>query len=227
MVSVDLRLRWLAGEILRLDEVLTMSARMAAATGDRSWERRYREHEPLLNELILEARALAPEANLASTDEANVALVVVRRFWRKVAFEDAISCHHNYVAEERHYDEDLLVTRKGAIRAGAGELGIIPGSMGAKSFIVRGKGNPASFESASHGAGRLMSRTEARRRFTVRKIAIDISGFTGPTVLPRRTVAYDVETKRRVFRDRRGARRRAGLVGRARTAASPDVHRAE
>jgi tRNA-splicing ligase RtcB len=92
---------------------------------------------------------------------------VLRRFWPRVGFRDAISCHHNYVAEEHHLGEDVLVTRKGAIRAGAGELGIIPGSMGVKSYIVRGRGNPASFESASHGAGRRMSRTEARRRFSV------------------------------------------------------------
>jgi tRNA-splicing ligase RtcB len=75
--------------------------------------------------------------------------------------------HHNYVAEEQHFGTDVLVTRKGAIRAGSGELGIIPGSMGAKSFIVRGLGNPWSFESASHGAGRRMSRTEARKAFSV------------------------------------------------------------
>jgi tRNA-splicing ligase RtcB len=92
---------------------------------------------------------------------------VVRRFWPRVAMRPAISCHHNYVAEEIHFGDQLLVTRKGAIRAGRGELGIIPGSMGAKSYVVRGLGNPASFESASHGAGRLMSRTQARRRFTV------------------------------------------------------------
>jgi tRNA-splicing ligase RtcB (3'-phosphate/5'-hydroxy nucleic acid ligase) len=92
---------------------------------------------------------------------------VVRRFWPRVALAEPISCHHNYVAEEVHFGDPLLVTRKGAIRAGRGELGIIPGSMGARSFIVRGLGNPASFESASHGAGRRMSRTEARRRFTV------------------------------------------------------------
>jgi tRNA-splicing ligase RtcB len=79
---------------------------------------------------------------------------------------EAINCHHNYVARERHFGADLLVTRKGAIRAGAGELGIIPGSMGARSFIVRGKGNPDSLCSCSHGAGRLMSRTEAKRRFS-------------------------------------------------------------
>ena len=85
----------------------------------------------------------------------------------EVRFEAAISCHHNYVAEEVHFEEELLVTRKGAIRAGAGELGIIPGSMGTKSFIVRGKGNALSFESASHGAGRRMSRSQAKRSFNL------------------------------------------------------------
>jgi len=79
----------------------------------------------------------------------------------------AVNCHHNYVARERHYGRDVLVTRKGAVRARRGELGIIPGSMGARSYIVRGKGNPESFDSCSHGAGRAMSRQEARRRFTV------------------------------------------------------------
>ncbi len=79
----------------------------------------------------------------------------------------AVNCHHNYVAREHHYGKDVFVTRKGAVRAGVGELGIIPGSMGARSFIVRGKGNPESFCSCSHGAGRVMSRTEAKKRFTV------------------------------------------------------------
>jgi tRNA-splicing ligase RtcB (3'-phosphate/5'-hydroxy nucleic acid ligase) len=79
----------------------------------------------------------------------------------------AINCHHNYVARERHYGQNILLTRKGAVRARVGDMGIIPGSMGARSFIVRGKGNPESFESCSHGAGRAMSRTEAKRRFTV------------------------------------------------------------
>ncbi len=80
--------------------------------------------------------------------------------------DEAINCHHNYVARERHFGEDLYITRKGAIRAGSGELGIIPGSMGARSFIVRGKGEARSFCSCSHGAGRRMSRTEAKKRFT-------------------------------------------------------------
>lgn len=79
----------------------------------------------------------------------------------------AVNCHHNYVSEERHFGENVLVTRKGAVKAGEGDLGIIPGSMGAKSFIVRGKGNRDSFCSCSHGAGRSMSRSEAKRRFTV------------------------------------------------------------
>lgn len=79
---------------------------------------------------------------------------------------EAINCHHNYVARERHFGENLFITRKGAISAREGELGIIPGSMGARSFIVRGLGNAQSFCSCSHGAGRRMSRTEARRRFS-------------------------------------------------------------
>ena len=80
----------------------------------------------------------------------------------------AINCHHNYVARESHYGENILVTRKGAVRAREGDMGIIPGNMGARSYIVRGKGNPESFTSCSHGAGRAMSRTEAKRRFSVK-----------------------------------------------------------
>ena len=81
--------------------------------------------------------------------------------------EQAVNCHHNYVSHEHHYGEDVFVTRKGAVSAKEGELGIIPGSMGAKSFIVRGKGNAESFHSCSHGAGRTMSRTAAKKRFSV------------------------------------------------------------
>jgi len=81
--------------------------------------------------------------------------------------KEAVNCHHNYVVKERHLGEEVWLTRKGAVRAGLGELGIIPGSMGAKSFIVRGKGNAESFCTCSHGAGRTMSRAEAKRRFTV------------------------------------------------------------
>jgi tRNA-splicing ligase RtcB len=79
--------------------------------------------------------------------------------------DEAINCHHNYVAREHHFGADVYVTRKGAIRAGKGELGIIPGSMGTRSYIVRGKGNPESMESCAHGAGRRMSRRQAKRQF--------------------------------------------------------------
>jgi len=80
---------------------------------------------------------------------------------------EVVSCHHNYVAWENHYGENVLVTRKGAVRTREGDMGIIPGSMGSRSYIVRGKGNPESFMSCSHGAGRAMSRTEAKKRFSV------------------------------------------------------------
>ncbi|MGD9680351.1 MAG: RtcB family protein [Candidatus Obscuribacterales bacterium] len=86
------------------------------------------------------------------------------------AFEitsEVVNCHHNYAARESHYGENVYVTRKGAVRAREGDLGIIPGSMGTRSYIVRGRGNPESFHSCSHGAGRAMSRGEAKRRFTV------------------------------------------------------------
>lgn len=84
-----------------------------------------------------------------------------------VARMEAVNCHHNYVQQERHFGETVYVTRKGAVSAKKGELGIIPGSMGARSYIVRGLGNEESFCSCSHGAGRVMSRNEAKRRFTL------------------------------------------------------------
>ena len=90
--------------------------------------------------------------------------------------KQAINCHHNYVAKETHYGEEVLLTRKGAIRAGEGEMGIIPGSMGARSYIVRGKGNPSSFESCAHGAGRKMSRTKAKKQFNTRDIEEQTQG---------------------------------------------------
>ena len=90
--------------------------------------------------------------------------VIARPFESHV---EAVNCHHNYVQKETHFGTEVFVTRKGAVSAKKGELGIIPGSMGARSFIVRGLGNPESFESCSHGAGRVMSRTQAKKRFTV------------------------------------------------------------
>ncbi len=90
--------------------------------------------------------------------------------------KEAINCHHNYVAIEEHFGENVYITRKGAIRAGIDELGIIPGSMGAKSYIVRGKGNPESFCSCSHGAGRRMSRGKAKRQFTQQDMEAQTAG---------------------------------------------------
>ncbi|MFF1409704.1 RtcB family protein [Streptomyces sp. NPDC058289] len=103
---------------------------------------------------------------------------VLRKQFRKakVSFEQEISCHHNYVAEERYDGVDLLVTRKGAIRAGSGEYGIIPGSMATGTYIVKGLGNKAAFNSASHGAGRRMSRTAAKKRYTAQDLADQTKG---------------------------------------------------
>ena len=96
-------------------------------------------------------------------------LGVMRKRLKKFKTEKvAINCHHNYVEQEHHFGADVWVTRKGAVRAGAGDLGIIPGSMGAKSYIVRGKGSAESFCSCSHGAGRVMSRTEAKKSFSMK-----------------------------------------------------------
>jgi tRNA-splicing ligase RtcB (3'-phosphate/5'-hydroxy nucleic acid ligase) len=95
-------------------------------------------------------------------------LAALGQFLPNVAVDEiAVNCHHNYVNTEKHFGETVLVTRKGAVRAQTGDLGIVPGSMGAKSFIVQGKGNPDSFCSCSHGAGRAMSRNQARKRFTL------------------------------------------------------------
>jgi tRNA-splicing ligase RtcB len=95
------------------------------------------------------------------------------------AFEvttEAVNCHHNYVERERHYGEDVWVTRKGAIRAREGELGIIPGSMGTRSYIVRGRGSAESFQSCAHGAGRRMSRNQAGKQFTVADLESQTAG---------------------------------------------------
>lgn len=95
-------------------------------------------------------------------------LAVLRKHLPRFSLaKSAVNAHHNYVSKEQHFGAEVMITRKGAVRAGLGDLGIIPGSMGARSFIVRGKGNADSFCSCSHGAGRVMSRTEAKRRFTV------------------------------------------------------------
>jgi len=114
------------------------------------WAQRFaRRNRDLMMEAILETLTRSPELPPFRADLL------------------AVNCHHNYVAREHHYGKEVFVTRKGAVRARDGDLGIIPGSMGAHSYIVRGKGNPESFHSCSHGAGRAMSRREAKRRFTV------------------------------------------------------------
>lgn len=94
-----------------------------------------------------------------------------------IEFEQAIRCHHNYVAVETYDNTELVVTRKGAIRAGLGDLGVIPGSMGTGSYVVRGLGNPDSYNSASHGAGRRMSRNAARRKFTTEDLRWQTRGI--------------------------------------------------
>lgn len=101
---------------------------------------------------------------------------VMRTFFKNVTFEEPILCHHNYVSEEMHFDEDLVVTRKGAISATVGELGVIPGSMGTKSYVVRGLGNAESLTSASHGAGRRMSRGAAKRAFNTSDLEAQTQG---------------------------------------------------
>lgn len=117
-----------------------------------AWAQAYaRENRALMLNFALRGLALALDRPLAEVESDEV----------------AVSCHHNYVARETHFGDTVWLTRKGAVSAKPGELGIIPGSMGARSYIVRGKGNPESFMSCSHGAGRRMSRGEAKRRFTL------------------------------------------------------------
>jgi tRNA-splicing ligase RtcB len=99
---------------------------------------------------------------------------------RMLGFDDTryVNNHHNYAALERHGDRELWITRKGAISARSGQLGVIPGSMGTGSYVVRGLGNPAAYQSAAHGAGRLMSRTKARKTFNLDDIERAMEGRT-------------------------------------------------
>jgi tRNA-splicing ligase RtcB len=115
-----------------------------------------RNRQVMLNKVIQSMKALLPEFSLT---------------------KEAVNCHHNYVSWETHFGEDVWVTRKGAIRAGVDELGIIPGSMGTRSYIVRGLGNQDSFCSCSHGAGRNFSRGEAKRLFTVEDLRAQTEGI--------------------------------------------------
>ena len=119
--------------------------------------------------------------------------------------ELAVNCHHNYVQKEEHFGEEVWLTRKGAVSAKAGQLGIIPGSMGAKSFIVRGRGNADSFHSCSHGAGRAMSRGEARRTFTLkdhRRMTAHVECRKDKDVIDETPAAYkDIEAVMRAQTD--------------------------
>lgn len=103
---------------------------------------------------------------------------VLKKFFPQLQKAFEVNCHHNYVQEEVHYGQDVLVTRKGAISAQKGEFGIIPGSMSTYSFIVQGLGNEESFQSASHGAGRKMSRGQAKRTFTIDDLAQQTAGVS-------------------------------------------------
>ena len=110
-----------------------------------------------------------------------------------VQFDEEINCHHNYVAEEIIDGRSMIVTRKGAISAKNGELALIPGSMATGSYIVRGLGNPLGFQSASHGAGRKMSRNAAKKAFTVEQLEDSMKGIEARTdagVLDEITYAY-------------------------------------
>lgn len=123
---------------------------------------------------------------------------VLNKLFPKIKYEEAIVCHHNYVSEENHFGEEVLVTRKGAISARSGQMGIIPGSMGTRSYIVRGLGSEESFHSASHGAGRRMSRGAAKRKFTVEDLVQQTAGVEckkDSTVLDEIPGAYkDIDT---------------------------------
>lgn len=127
----------------------------------------------------VEAVAWAQDFALANRKEMleNI-FAALTQYFPQIAIDGdlAIHCHHNYVMRESHFGKEVYVTRKGAIRARDGDLGIIPGSMGAQSFIVRGKGNPESFNSCSHGAGRQFSRTHARRTFTTQDLENQTQG---------------------------------------------------
>lgn len=130
----------------------------------------FMQDEPLFDDYV-EAVSWAQDY-ARENREAMMARVLAEMRHRLPKFtlaEMAVNCHHNYVQKEMHGGQELLVTRKGAVSARAGELGIIPGSMGAQSFIVRGKGNADSFHSCSHGAGRVMSRTQARKSITLKQ----------------------------------------------------------
>lgn len=114
-------------------------------------------------------------------------------------FTMPINCHHNYAAIENHYDKNVWVHRKGAIRVREGELGIIPGAMGSYSYLVKGKGNPESFMSCSHGAGRRMSRKQAMEHFTIESVVLDLK--EQDVILGKRSKKDIAEESRFAYKD--------------------------
>jgi len=165
-----------------IGECATHMARQIAQTENRHLPDRdlawLDEGSPEFNEYV---EGLGWAQNYAATNrEIMLTLVIAavsKAMKREVeGVEEAVNCHHNYASLEEHFGVRLWITRKGAVSARAGELGIMPGSMGAKSFIVRGKGNADSYSSCSHGAGRKMSRGEAKRRFWVDDLTIQTDG---------------------------------------------------
>jgi RNA-splicing ligase RtcB len=136
-----------------------------AYIADMLWAQRYAyESRARMNRQLL--RSLAQVVNPGDPDHERAMTVQV------------INCHHNYTERERHHGRDLWITRKGAIKAGAGDLGVIPGSMGTDTYIVRGKGNPESYHSSSHGAGRRMSRGQAKRTLNPEGLRTAMKGKT-------------------------------------------------
>lgn len=149
---------------------------------------------PLFDDYI-EAMTFAQDYAMANREiMMDRALTVLRGHWAGMKTDkSAINCHHNYAAMEHHFGENVWITRKGAVRAREGDLGIIPGSMGTGSFIVRGLGNPESFCSCSHGAGRVMSRGEAKRRITLEQHIEAVKGIscrTDERVIDESPAAY-------------------------------------
>lgn len=139
------------------------------------------EHTELFDdycEAVLWAQDFAEENRKAMMESA--LRILHSHFGNFTIGDHAINCHHNYIARENHFGANVWVTRKGAIRAREGDMGIIPGSMGAKSFIVRGKGNKESFCSCSHGAGRRLGRKEAQRMYTAEDLAEQTKGIECP-----------------------------------------------
>lgn len=139
------------------------------------------EHTELYDDYIEAVEWAQEYAELNRKTMMEIIIMIMKSEFKNFSIiEKAINCHHNYIAKENHFGENIIITRKGAIRARSGDLGIIPGSMGDKSYIVRGLGNVESFCSCSHGAGRVMSRAKAKKLFTAQDLADQTKGIECP-----------------------------------------------